>query len=610
MADLESRAAGPPEKAKLKGARGCSDWLSSKAREFREQASTLKSAPRELWLTYFLKFLESYAYFAVSYIFVIYLSDEFGFSDAEASWIYGLFGTIYALASMLMGSVVDNLGVRRSLIVGGIVLTLSRLALALTASRTVVYVIAFGTLPLGRPAVPSPPPVGPVSTRYLRSALGIPVMATGIRRYTNDANRAFGYSLFYIAMNVSAFIAGLLVDAFRYAFGVPDPHARLGRGLAYPGADLAAGATSYRPGQLFVSFAPFSSSSPEGEDGPGMTGYRWLVLSAAASTALFLVLAALFVREIEVDPGGGGGVTAFAPRRSNPLRLAREIFATRRFWRFILLIVLLIGVRSVLQHLNTTFPKYVTREIGAGFPYGTVISLNPLLIVALVPLITAFYYTRCSPFECISGGVVVTAAAPLFLVIGPYYATAIAFILTLSVGEAIWSPRLYEYTCTIAPVGREGTYQSLAVVPLFAAKLLVGAVSGPLLDAFCPLEGPRNSRVIWALVGALAAASPLLLFLLRGVIERKDPEDHFDELPEGAEGEAEAEGKGKAEPPGGAGVRAAAAADPESGAGGAEARRWSGAAVELRAPALDLPHAEAELEGDEAPLAAADGRWR
>eukprot|EP00741_Cyanophora_paradoxa_P013370 tig00020684_g12911.t1 len=574
MADPEST--GPPDRAKGGGP----SWISLKVQEFREQVGTLKSAPRELWLTYFLKFLESYAYFAVSYIFVIYLSDEFGFSDAEAGWIYGLYGTIYAVAAMFMGAVVDNLGVRRSLIMGGLVLTFARLALALTASRTVIYVIVFGVLPVG-------------------SSLGIPVMATGIRRYTNDANRAFGYSLFYIAMNFSAFVAGLLVDAFRYVFGVPDPHARRAE-LAAAANGTAPAASTYRPGQLVVSFTAAAGS---GE--PGMTGYRWLVLSAAASTALFLVLAALFVREIEVNDAGGAGVTAFTPKRSNPLRLAREIFTTRRFWRFILLIILLVGVRSVLRHLDTTFPKYATREIGPSFPYGTIISINPLLIIFLVPLVTAFYYSRSTPFECITTGVFITAASPFFLVIGPYYGTAVVFILTLSVGEAIWSPRLYEYTCTIAPVGREGTYQSLAIVPLFAAKLLVGGVSGILLDTFCPLEGPRNSRVMWLLVGVFAIVSPFLMLLLRGVIEKRDPgEDWSDagaEPPERPASAPVAPGEGQAEPPGGAGLRPAAAAGGEGrgsspppaapalaqapgGAGRVALPKPVGAAVELRAP--------------------------
>ena len=41
---------------------------------------TLKTAPRELWLVYVLKLLESYAYFSFAIIFTIYLTNEVGYA--------------------------------------------------------------------------------------------------------------------------------------------------------------------------------------------------------------------------------------------------------------------------------------------------------------------------------------------------------------------------------------------------------------------------------------------------------------------------------------------------------------------------------------------------
>ena len=60
------------------------------------------------------------------------------------------------------------------------------------------------------------------------------------------------------------------------------------------------------------------------------------------------------------------------------------------------------------------------------------------------------------------------------------------WVIVLSVGESIWSPRLYEYSATIAPRGKEGTYLTLSSVPLFAAPLIAGAMSGDLLSRYCP----------------------------------------------------------------------------------------------------------------------------
>ena len=54
-------------------------------------------------------------------------------------------------------------------------------------------------------------------------------------------------------------------------------------------------------------------------------------------------------------------------------------------------------------------------------------------------------------------------------------------MVMLSVGEALWSPRLYEYAATIAPKGQEASYMALSSLPLFGAKLMVGITSGTML---------------------------------------------------------------------------------------------------------------------------------
>ena len=49
------------------------------------------------------------------------------------------------------------------------------------------------------------------------------------------------------------------------------------------------------------------------------------------------------------------------------------------------------------------------------------------------------------------------------------------FVATLSLGEAIWSPRWYDYSMSVAPDGREGVFTALSSAPLFLAMLPTGA---------------------------------------------------------------------------------------------------------------------------------------
>jgi MFS family permease len=96
---------------------------------------------------------------------------------------------------------------------------------------------------------------------------------------------------------------------------------------------------------------------------------------------------------------------------------------------------------------------------------------------------------------------------------------SVVFIVLLSLGEALWSPRLYEYTARIAPPGREASYMGLSQIPMFVAKPIVGWLSGSMLATFSPESGPRNSQMMWAIIGAMTLVGPVLILGLRRIIE-------------------------------------------------------------------------------------------
>ena len=101
----------------------------------------------------------------------------------------------------------------------------------------------------------------------------------------------------------------------------------------------------------------------------------------------------------------------------------------------------------------------------------------------------------------------------------------ILFVTVLSVGEAMWSPRLYDYSVSVCKEGREGTYMALSSAPLFMAQLPVGFLSGILLQKFCPEEGEHNSQVMWLIIGLLTASSPIFMTCFWGYISKSDEED-------------------------------------------------------------------------------------
>ena len=111
-----------------------------------------------------------------------------------------------------------------------------------------------------------------------------------------------------------------------------------------------------------------------------------------------------------------------------------------------------------------------------------------------------------------------------------YVVIAILQICLFSLGEVIWSPRLYEYTAAIAPEGREASYMGLSYLPMFFARLGEGPLAGALLTRFCPpdvgarldttpySQSPQFMNVILAI---LALSTPILILVFRGVIQKE-----------------------------------------------------------------------------------------
>ena len=139
------------------------------------------------------------------------------------------------------------------------------------------------------------------------------------------------------------------------------------------------------------------------------------------------------------------------------------------------------------------------------------------------------------PLVMIHIGSYISAASVFFLALSTTIWSSCFFMILLSIGEAIWSPRLNDYTVSVSEEGREGTYQALSSAPLFLAKLPVGILSGVLLQKYCPEtleEGEeRHSRTMWLIVGLLTATSPILLTTCWGYVSKKEyrSEDEFRE---------------------------------------------------------------------------------
>lgn len=127
-----------------------------------------------------------------------------------------------------------------------------------------------------------------------------------------------------------------------------------------------------------------------------------------------------------------------------------EIISSLTFWRFCLLTLFLINLNTIFRHVDATLPTYLLRCFGPNYPKGMIYSINPMMIIWLTPTVAAFT-SHWPHFDMIKYGGYVSAISPLFLVFSASTWAVVLFMVLLSLGEAIWSPRLYDYTMSIAP---------------------------------------------------------------------------------------------------------------------------------------------------------------
>lgn len=468
----------------------------------------LKGAVRELWVTYLVYCIDVVAYGLMSSTLVLWLSSDLGFNDANAGYMIAIWSSLLTLFSVMVGSLTDAIGIRRTFLVGYIVVIGARFFMMVSTAKWIA--IGLGLIPMA-----------------LGVALLTPVMNAAVKRYSTTAQRSMAFSMYYTLMNVAYAIAGWLFDYVRGRLG------EYGRWVM-PGLHLEL--SSYRVLYFLavvVSLLGFAIT------------WLWLRDGVEATDQ------GVVIRPRERLMGTGHPIHRALGAVKTTLKKTTDIFSALwkqpNFYKFLALLSLIVGVRLIFYHIHYTFPKYGIRELGEGAPIGRLWGvLNPVMIVVLTPIVGALTQ-RISAWRMIIVGSMISALSMFILAIPPqmfqglaegwfghliahtwlgissptvsplYVSITICFFF-LSIGEALWSPRLYEYTAAIAPKDQEASYMALSLLPYFIAKFFVGMFSGLMLEKYCPATGVRHSEMIWFWVALMALITPVGMLFLRKYI--------------------------------------------------------------------------------------------
>ncbi len=263
-----------------------------------------------------------------------------------------------------------------------------------------------------------------------------PIITGTVARSSDENNRARAFSLFYMLVNVGSFLGKTFAKPVRVNLG--------------------------------IDYVPLYSAS--------------LALVA-------LALVALFYRPVE------------APSQSKTLaETLKGLAAVLSNGRFLALILITSGFWAIQGQLYASMPKYVLRMVGEGASPEWYANVNPLVVVLLVvPITQAVKHLNAITSIMVSLALIPCSALVMALtnvldgnlsILGatlhPVTVVMVLGIALQGLAECFLSPRYLEYASKQAPKGQEGLYMGYSNLNSFFAWLFGFAISGYLLEAFCP----------------------------------------------------------------------------------------------------------------------------
>lgn len=472
--------------------------------------------PKPLWMLFMTEFWERFAFYGMRWALVLYIVAQFYRGDASgeapASELYGAYLALVYAAAIFGGYVADKLiGYQRAILLG---------ALFMAAGLFLITIPTDAWLKLG------------LATIIVGNGLFKPIISTMVGKLyaPTDSRRDSGFTIFYMGINMGAFLApiltGLLAEKVFGSDGMP----------AYKVVFIASGIG------MMISLLWFwfgrkqlkgVGAAPAGATGPGRMVAVTIGTLAAIPVYYFLltidagvlnwILIALFVAPaimLLVE-----GIREGARQRDMVIAMLIIFGFNVLFWMFF---------EQAGSSFNFLAQNIVDRDLGGWmFPVGWFQSVNSIAIITLAPIVAWLWVKMGSANPSIPRkfglGLIFNGLAFLLLMFAlsslvdpatlkiPFWTLFMVYVIQ-SVGELCLSPIGLSMTTKLAPAKLTG----LAMGGWFLSIAIGNNLSGMFASSVSGEGGMTLASAhagytfgFWALLGA-----GVLLFLIAPLIQR------------------------------------------------------------------------------------------
>ncbi|MCG6914201.1 MFS transporter [bacterium BMS3Abin03] len=488
--------------------------------------------------------LEGLTYFGVLGLLAIFFNQYIGLDDIDAGRMVGILTAGITIAMLFLGATVDWIGLRKSLLIALSLMLVGRVFLSIS------------------PSVGVPGLWGSAHVFAMIGIFGIilgygiyqPACYAGVKQLTNKKTAAMGYAMLYALMNLGGFLPGIISPPVRKAFEITGVF-WVYVALTVVGIGVVYFLITKKAMKKAISDLEKTKETKSTEkDSEEETGFKLFVQafskqfkskrkSSIVSIYVFvllmlIVIAKEFFASSLIEKSFSNNIVLsslfgfnwFIALALIGLSILIYIITDLRFFYFIFI---LIFVQTLFAHNWLTIPQYTSRAfegfISENFEF--FVNLNPILIFILTPMVTALT-SKKDTYNMMIIGTAVMASPTFILVLGPNFDTLIAYIIIMTIGEAMWQPRFLQWVAEIAPKNMTGIYMGIGQFPWFLTKVITSLYSGWFLMKYCPintLPSEMNTETMWLIYGIIAIISPVGLLLAKGWMKKgfKDKADDY-----------------------------------------------------------------------------------
>jgi POT family proton-dependent oligopeptide transporter len=470
--------------------------------------------PSGLSTLFFTETWERFSYYGMKAILLYYMYDQataggLGIDKGLAKSIVAVYGAALYMSGILGGWVADRiLGSRNAIFWGGVLIMFAHISL---------------TIPAGAPALYSSMILLVLGTGLLKPNI---TNAVGGLYSEDDTRRDAGFSIFYMGVNLGAFVAPLVVGTLGQKVNY-----HVGFGVAAIG--MAIGLTQYWLRRRSLGNAGLRPTNPLTSDERG----RFV---ARAGTSLIVLVAVLAVLAVTGQLSADLIVNLISLLSFLlPLAYFVVMFASKKVSaversRLIAYIPLFVGAVLfwfIEEQQSTVWAQFADQQtnldaLGFHIPSSWAQSVNPLGIIIFAPLL-AWVWIKLGNRQPgtprkFSAGLLLTGASFLIMVVpcvldGPEgKSNPLWLVLSLTVmtiGEVCLSPVGLSATTKLAPAAFVAQTVGLFLASDAAGQGLIAQVS-PLYDA-------HSAPVYFGIIGGIVFLAGIVLYAISPTIQRK-----------------------------------------------------------------------------------------